>query len=273
MTLPACQATTQQGSGIPRATLARLRDAPRAARRRIGLLEYELSRVTGDLARTLRTSLKGEPAIHGDLRDITAVTVVARTRDLFEVAYGSFRHFYPDVPVLVVNGLAGDECTVYVKSIKRTDPNLRLMEFRHNIGHGRGMHVALQHVSTPYAYVFDSDTRMNAPILKPMLQTVADLDDFYALGGVGAVDRRGISTRSPEAQPGISIPYVHPAVMLVNLRRYGDYRPFCEHGAPVLDAMIDLHDSGRSDLLVNFRVTDYVYHEWAGTRKVTKRYL
>ena len=189
------------------------------------------------------------------------------------MAYESFRRFYPEVPVLVVNGLAGNETTAYVNDLKRTDPNLRLVRFRHNVGHGRGMHVGLQRVKTAYAYVFDSDTRMDAPVLEPFLHAAAERDDFYAIGGVGHVDRRGVDTFRPEAQTGVAILYVHPAVMLLNLERYWDYRPFFEHGAPVLDAMLDLHDRGRTDLLVGFPVAEYVFHQWAGTRKVTKMHL
>ncbi len=248
-------------------------DIRTTAERRAGRLEYEFSRLVGDLSRALRATGRAETPAHGDLSDITAVAVVCQTKDLFKVAYESLRRFYPKVPLLVVNGLAGDDCTSYLESLKRTDANLRLMKFRYNIGHGRGMHVALQRVRTPYAYIFDSDTRMDAPVLQPMLETVSRLDDFYGVGVVMHVDRCGINTYLPEAQTGISIPYLHPAAMLLNLRRYRQYRPFFEHGAPALSAALDLYDTGGADLLVDFPVADYVHHEWAGTRKVTKRYL
>jgi hypothetical protein len=241
------------------------------AKRRVGRVEYELSRLSGDMARRARR--RAATPVRGDLADVTAVTVVCRTKDLFKIAYGSFRRFYPDVPLLVVNGLAGDECTSYVESAQKTDHNLRLIKFRHNIGHGRGMHVALQRVATPYAYIFDSDTRTDAPVLEPMLERASRQGDFYAVGIVMDVDRRGRNTYLSEAQPGVSIAYAHPAVMLLNLKQYWAHQPFFEHGAPALNAMVDLHDAGRSDLLIDFPVADYVHHEWSGTRKVTKRYM
>jgi hypothetical protein len=203
-----------------------------------------------------------------DIKEITAICVVCKTKELFEICYNSFRKLYPYTNLIVINGMAGDDCTTYLDSIASSDVNLKLFKFKNNIGHGPGMHAALCFANTlyKYAYIFDSDTRQDIPILEEFYKIKTE--DFYGIGSVGKVNEKGFGAKDDSY-----IPYVHPAILFLHIESYFKYAPFHDHGAPILNAMKDLYDKKQSDKLINFPVRKYVFHNWRGTRNVTRKYL
>lgn len=201
--------------------------------------------------------------------DFTGISVACKTPELIQVAYLSFRKFYT-APLIIVNGLAADDdmTTRLLRHYERRDPRLTVIYRPDNVGHGPGMNLALRACKTPVAYVFDSDTRMDIPPVGAMMEAAARVPAWYAVGSVGAVDDKGYA-----GKPESYIPYVHPAIMLVNVLAFRAGAGFIDHGAPVISAMKELHAAGRSGELVHFPVRDYVFHGWRGTRMVTRRFL
>ena len=203
-----------------------------------------------------------------DFKEITVISVVCKTQELFKICYESLRFFYPNIHYIVINGLAGDKCTDYLDNIAKEDKNVELLKFQHNCGHGNGMHTALCVAKDKYkyAYIIDSDTRQEFPIIEKFINEI--YRPFYAMGSVGKVNDRGFGAREDSY-----IPYVHPAIMFLNIDYYFKRRQFQEHGAPVLNAMKDLYDRNESNMLIKFPVRDYVFHNWRGTRNITGKYL
>lgn len=201
-----------------------------------------------------------------DLNDVTVISVVCKTKELFKVAYESLRYYYPNINFIIINGLAGDKCTDYLDSIKANDTNMELFKFEHNIGHGPGMHAALCFAKDKYkyAYIIDSDTRQEYPVIEEFLKRKPE--KFYAMGSVGTVNDKGFAAKEDSC-----IPYLHPSIMFLDIEYYFKRRPFHEHGAPILNAMKDLHKRNESDMLIKFPVRDYVFHNWRGTRNITRK--
>lgn len=198
--------------------------------------------------------------------NVTGISVFCKTPHLIDDAYSSFRKFYPKNPLIISNGLAGDETTRILKLLEVSDNNLSVLCFEENIGHGPGMHDALLKTGTPAAYIFDSDTRIDFPVIEPMLQAI-NKPLWYAIGSLGAVNNAGFA-----GKPDSAIPYIHPAIMMVNVAEYLQYHPFIDHGAPLLKTMIDISSKGHSEKLIHFPVRKYVWHGWKGTRNITGKY-
>lgn len=203
-----------------------------------------------------------------NINEVTVISVVCKTKELFKICYESVRYFYPSINYIIINGLAGDSCTDYLDEIAKEDKRLAVFKFKNNIGHGPGMHAAICFAKSvcKYAYIIDSDTRQESPIIEEFMKRKPE--NFYAMGSVGKVNDRGFGAKEDSY-----IPYVHPAIMFLNMEYYFKRRQFHEHGAPVLNAMKDLHSRNESDMLINFPVRDFVWHNWRGTRAVTGMYL
>lgn len=191
---------------------------------------------------------------------ITAITVVYNTKDLLERSVYSFRKWY-DHRLIVVNGSdPGSECDIYCKTDLQQYRGIHVYNIGHNIGHGDGMHYAMERCTTKHALVFDSDIYMNKHgVVEGMMAKMAD--DVYGVGLICQADEHGRNVEK-------GIPYMHPYFMLLNVKEYFKWPRFVHHGAPCYQTMNALHRAGKSDMLIDFPVADYVDHEWRGTRKI-----
>lgn len=194
------------------------------------------------------------------INSVTAVCVVYNTKDLIQIAYESFRRFYPEVPMLIIDG-SDDDSREYV--IGLIDPNLGLV-LTENKGHGPGLHTGMTKAETDYVYLMDSDTEMSRPgMLEEMIRIMESLR-AYGIGKIMGVTPSGknIPYGAPEC-----VRYLHPAVCIIDRLGYGNYTKFGHHGAPLIGAMKDIKTRGEADkILIDFPVDDYVHHSWRGTR-------
>lgn len=190
------------------------------------------------------------------INDITGLVVSYRTKNILQTAIESVQKFYPELNILLIDGSPeGDPCREYAK----TFPNVLLPDY--NIGHGKGMHEGILHVDTKHVLIFDSDVEMHrGGIIEDMLETIKQVE-WYGIGETMIVDNNG-----ENAQDGIK--YLHPYFMLIDKTQYLQYREYFHHGAPCLDAMIDIDQQGKSFLLKSFPVEHYVEHKEKGTRNV-----
>jgi hypothetical protein len=212
---------------------------------------------------------------------MTGITVAYNTQGLLQRAYESVRKFHPKMYMIIVDGSdEADPCYAYANSLRSDITEVH--QLRRNIGHGRGMHFALERCNTRTALVFDSDIVMLRSPVAVMQKLIND--DVYGVGWVYEVGRDGFDygTYPHHLQTG-AIPYLHPYFMLLNVQQYFKYAPFVHHGAPCYKAMIDLHERGLSkQKLINCPLitghtggagknwqampSDYIQHDFGGTR-------
>lgn len=211
---------------------------------------------------------------------ITAITVCYNSKELFERAYNSVRKFHPGMKIIIVDGSdRKDLCRQYVLSLASSN-NLILQPF-YNIGHGRGINLALSRVETPYVLIFDSDIEM----LKSPIQSMLDMmeDDTYGVGYIEKTDLGGFDFGArPDQMKYGSMRYLHPYFCLIQLKEYRKYAPFIHHGAPAVNTCLDIYNRGLSDKVIKefpglghssgtgFSWTseprEFVLHNTAGTR-------
>lgn len=214
------------------------------------------------------------------LNSITALTVCYNTEVFIARSYHSIRAFHPDIKMIIVDGSPKEsECYNYVSKLAGSNTSVHL--FGYNIGHGNGMHYALTQVKTKYALIFDSDIIM---IDSPVSQMLAQMEpETYATGWKYEIGFDGFDYGTPGRGHKDRIPYIHPYFMLLNVEQYFKFHRFCHHGAPCYKAMIDIYESGKSDILKSFagltghtsgeginwkaQPNKYIIHDFGGTRK------
>ena len=192
---------------------------------------------------------------------ITGITVCWNTKDLIERAYNSIRKFYPEMPIIIIDGSdAGNPCATYVRGLSSSMTTI--IQPGYNIGHGQGMCLGIDKAKTPYALIFDSDIVLMEDCLSTMLEKMGE-DSF----GIGEV--MSFSDKCVQQQPMPTIPYLHPRFHLIDVRNYKKFRPYIHHGAPCLATMIDIHRKGLSTkVLIDFPIDRYIHHIGRGTRKI-----
>jgi hypothetical protein len=182
------------------------------------------------------------------LNDITGVVVTHNTKDLIKSAYESVRKFHPTMMVIIVDGSDHDDpCREYVKSL--TSPYTTLALCNTNIGHGKGMDLAINICKTKFALIFDSDIVM----LKSPVQLMLDMmePDTY---GVGYTEKTGFDgyeygAHSNHKNEGFMY-MLHPFFHLLQISEYYKFSPYLHHGAPCFKAALDIHNQGLTDKII-----------------------
>ena len=204
------------------------------------------------------------------IESITAICVCYRTKELVQIAIESFRKFYPDMPLIVVDNSAREgKCTRYLHEFVNTDDNASIFAMAENVGHGPGMDYALKAIKTEWAYIFDSDTEMIAGGLVEFAESAIKDKTILAAGNIQLVSSSGLGNEQRKQK--VNIPYVHPAVCFINRLVYAGFPPFKYHGAPCIDTYMRVHKTGQSrNLLMHLLVGQFVKHTWRGTRSFYK---
>ena len=79
------------------------------------------------------------------MNDITGIVVTHNTQELIQNAYESVRKFHPEMLIIIVDGSdRSDPCYSYVASLASENTKVGLCGY--NIGHGRGMDLAIRQV-------------------------------------------------------------------------------------------------------------------------------
>jgi glycosyltransferase involved in cell wall biosynthesis len=199
------------------------------------------------------------------MRDkITAVTTVYKTLELIKDAHGSFRKFYPDLHLIIVDNSGGDECTKFLEKLVMRDRHLTLLKNKENEGHGDGMHQGIACCSTDYIFVFDSDVVFTKEgLLEDMLKKIDW--NVYGVGWILNLDTGGRNI--PMDFDGEIVRYLYPAFMLLNRSQYYKYHKFTRFGLPPFKAMKEIHRKRLSyQILIDFPVKAYLKHVSGATR-------
>jgi hypothetical protein len=215
------------------------------------------------------------------MKEVTFICVVYNTLELFRNCYESVRKFHPETMFIIVDGSDPlDPCRKYVESL--SSPYTMLMLAQGNIGHGRGMNLAIGQVKTKYALIFDSDIVMVKSPVKQMLAMMED--DTY---GVGYLEKTGYDgyeygAHAHHKNEGYMM-MMHPFFHLIQVKNYYKFAPYCHHGAPCWKAALDIHKQGLSEKILKpfpglghtsgkgwswvSVPGEYIKHDTAGTRK------
>ncbi len=199
---------------------------------------------------------------------ITALTVNYNTPELLFQLLRSFRAFY-DMPYMIVDG---SNMSNYQKIFGFAELfKVEIHHFDYNIHHGGGMAYGFKNIKTNKILLLDSDVRVVGRGL------VEDLSaklrpDSYGIGSVCTVDERGLY------RPSGKIKYLHPYCALINRAVALRYPLPVNHGAPMINTMININLSN-PDILqheqwvaddsihsMNKTKTKYLVHEWNGSR-------
>lgn len=219
---------------------------------------------------------------------ITGIVVCHNTRDLMKRAYESIRKFHPDMPIIIVDGSdKNDPCAEYVRTLR--SQNTTVMQPGYNIGHGRGMCLAIDMAKTPYALIFDSDIEMLESPVDEML-AMMEPDTF----GIGYLEKTGFDGYEYGAHGHHKdqgwMPMLHPYFHLLNIAVYRRFHPYVHHGAPCYLTALDIYKRGLSDKIIKEfpelghtsgkgwnwvgKPSRWIRHDVAGTRNErTKRGL
>lgn len=182
------------------------------------------------------------------MKEITGVVVTHNTKELFQRAYESIRKFHSEMLIIIVDGSdLSDECRAYVESL--TSPYTMLILCQNNIGHGRGMHLALQQVKSKYALIFDSDIEM---LKSPVEQMLAMMEsDTFGVGYTEPTGEDGFEYGAhPHHKNETPTRYLHPYFQLIQVSEYFKYPPYVHHGAPCVQTMNAIKRAGLSDKII-----------------------
>ena len=164
------------------------------------------------------------------MKDVTFICIVHNTLELFKNCYESVRKFHPETLFIIVDGSdINDPCRAYVESL--AGPYNMLMLAPDNLGHGRGMDLAISQVKTKYALIMDSDIIM----VKSPVQEMIDMmePDTY---GVGYLEKTGLDGYEYVAHANHKnedfMMMMHPFFHLLQISEYYKFAPYCHHGAP-----------------------------------------
>lgn len=223
--------------------------------------------------------------LQGDINmDITGITICHNSIELINKAYESVRKFHPDMKIIIIDGSdENDPCRYYVRSL--ISPLTTVHLSGNNIGHGRGMDLALRMTKTRYALIFDSDIIMHKSPVKQMLELFED--NTY---GVGYLEKTGFDGYEYGAKPyhfqqGYMY-MLHPYFMILQVKEYFKFHRFVHHGAPCFKAALDIHRRGlTSKIIKEFpglghssgtgwvwkgKPREYIEHHTQGTRKIRR---
>jgi len=183
--------------------------------------------------------------------------------------------------IIIVDGSdIYDPCREYVKSL--SSPYTMIILCNNNIGHGRGMDLAIKQVKTRFALIFDSDIAM----IKSPVQIMLDMmeSDTYGVGYIEKSAYDGFEYGAKPEHRGQPFMYMlHPFFHLLQVSEYFKFHPYVHHGAPCYLAALDIHKRGLTSKIIKVlpdlghthgkgHVWDsikpvWVIHNTAGTRK------
>ena len=200
------------------------------------------------------------------MNSIEVVSVHYKTPELIYRQYESVRKFYPEIPYRIIDG--SDDGVVYFKDLEDKDKNFKVKRFGYNIHHGPGMDYAIRNSEYDFLLILDSDVSLK----KPPIETMFEKFRGYSVGRKRVVNAWGRQSWE-DGRIGKLFPkmykytYIHPVCMLINKKAYLQFKPFIKHGSPCIDAMIDIHKQGKTQLLAHIEVQDFADIEWTGTVK------
>lgn len=189
----------------------------------------------------------------------TFVIVHYRTPILIQRCHYSIREFYPEVPVIIVDGGSYEANSMKVLRRLAESPKTEVILKPRNIGHGPGLHAGIKAARTGLVLTMDSDCLCKqSGFIEAMKKVLYARDNVYACGQVVRVDPYGSKVDS-----GGTL-YCRPVTALWRRNIYLQLPAFDLHGAPCLRNVLYAKRQGWT--VADFPVESYVNHLKRGTR-------
>ncbi|MBI5471218.1 MAG: glycosyltransferase [Ignavibacteriae bacterium] len=192
---------------------------------------------------------------------VTAVIINYRTPDLTCQAVESFRSFYPDADLLLIDNGSADQSVQLLKRFETATPaHTRFIINSTNLHHGPAMDQAIRASKSELVFFLDSDCIVRGGgFLETMQHILSSQKENYAIGKRIFMNSRGFDI----AESPAAIPYIRPYCLMIKRELYVTLPPFNKHGAPCLANMQMAWE--RRFALHHFPVDEYVEHKGRGT--------
>jgi len=191
-------------------------------------------------------------------KKVRTVVINFQTPDLLKETVESFRKYYPQSPLLIIDNGSKDNSREIIEQMRQIAPlhtNVLLLD--ENTYHGPAMHRAMNTVSEDLVFFLDSDTQTKQGGFLEAMQTELETSaNAYAVGRQMVVNKRGFP-----ANKGIKV--LVPAYMMLCRNIYFNLTPFEHHGFPVMKNFLDAQQKGYT--LKSFPVENFIEHRWRGT--------
>lgn len=208
-------------------------------------------------------------------KDVTVLICQRKTKDLIQLCLESLFRFYPDIPVLVVDGDSQDDSSQYLAFMQTKYSNLRVWTKSNPSGgltsHGITMHEAIVgHITTKWVLAMDSDVIIErGGFLEQMIPNLAN--DIFGYGTLMLTSKQNFANGAPLNDNDV-LPYAHPSFSFYNRDIYlqfqniqtklrnGHFHPsiFIGDGSPCVLSMIAAQELGYR--VEGFNVADYITH-------------
>lgn len=212
---------------------------------------------------------------HRDMWKQKGVTIVVcqrQTKEFTQLCIESILRFYPDIPIVVIDGDSQDDSTLYLRYKALTTPNLRLHNHIGRNSHGEILDYAFKNlVETEYALTMDSDTIMvRGGWIEHVRNKFNETPKPYAVGHLMLVTYEGYGCGVPNDENDV-LRYAHPSCAMFDVKKYLELdTPFNDNGAPLAHNMRAAQDRGLE--VRAFQIDKYVVHRtgssWVKEHKI-----
>jgi hypothetical protein len=198
------------------------------------------------------------------MENIEIISVHYKTPKFIYEQYESVRKIYPYIDYRIIDG--SDDKKNYFEDLESIDKNFSVKRFGYNIHHGPGMDYALKTSNKDFVLIIDSDITIKCELINDMLK----IFNGYSVGKKIIVNECGFESwqKTNNCNSNYIYEYIHPYTTLIKKDEYLKHKPFIKHGAPCIEAMIDLKNKNLTRLLIDFHIEDYVNLKTRGTRKI-----
>lgn len=191
--------------------------------------------------------------------DATTVIINYQTPDYLRTAVSSFKKFYPQSPLLIIDNGSKDDSREVINQLLDSFEHVDAKLLSENIFHGPAMDLAARTlVDTEFIFFLDSDTEtLKGNFLEEMAHSFTVEKNLYGVGELNHVNKRGFQGGKKE------ITILQTPFMLLDREKYLSLTPFVHHGQPTLFNFKEAEKKGY--ILQQFPVSDFIYHKWRGT--------
>ncbi len=191
--------------------------------------------------------------------DVSVVIVNYCTSDLLEKAASSFRRFYPDVEMVIVdNGSTDGSADVIDGLISQNPGKTKKIMLDRNYFHGPAMDTAIRATTKDIVFLLDTDTETyNGGFIEKMVSELNSGEEVYGVGRADRVTKRGFANERGSETILIS------AYMMLKRNVYMQLPPFIHHGMPTLENFSAAMARGFE--LRNIDIESYIHHTGRGT--------
>ncbi len=190
-------------------------------------------------------------------KNITVVIVNFNTPIFLRESVKSFKYYYPETPVLIIDNGSDQESADTINSIQSEFNHVDSLYLEKNINHGPAMHRAVMETDSPYIFFLDSDTRTDyGGFLELMMEKLKSDEMNYGIGKIRKINKRGF--KDSNGFPVLVTPY-----MMIKSKPYETLPPFIHHGIPVIQNFNEAQKRGFK--LIDFPVDEYIHHKGRGT--------